>query len=288
MGTPARSAFCSPAGAPAVLDRLRRELCAAEAATGLTPDGGAALGLGISAIDGVLSGGLGCGALHEIAAAHETETAAATGFALALAARQALPSCESAARTGASAVSTRITGRYLLWIAEDFSLAENGAPYAPGLDGAGIAPERLITVTAARDRDVLWAMEEALRCRKLGAVLGEIGDIDMVASRRLQLAAEASGVTGLLLRSAGRRLGATASVTRWSLSAAPSRPIDGEPGLGLPRWRTKLLRCRGGRPGEWLLEWDGGGFTLVDAPMEAVNPGEAEPEWLQRISSSVW
>src|SRR6478735_11263062 len=108
MGTPARSAFCSPAGAPAVLDRLRRELCAAEAATGLTPDGGAALGLGISAIDGVLGGGLSCGALHEIAAAHETETAAATGFALALAARQAFPSCESAARTGASAVSTRI------------------------------------------------------------------------------------------------------------------------------------------------------------------------------------
>src|SRR6185369_13862260 len=93
-------------------DRPRRELCAAEAATGLTPGGGDALGLGISAIDGVLGGGLSCGALHEIAAAHETETAAATGFALALAARQALPSCESAARTGASAVSTRIPGRY--------------------------------------------------------------------------------------------------------------------------------------------------------------------------------
>ena len=91
MGTPARPGFCSPAGAPAVLDRLRRELCAAEAATGLTPDGGAALGLGISAIDGVLGGGLSCGALHEIAAAHETETAAATGFALALAARQGSP-----------------------------------------------------------------------------------------------------------------------------------------------------------------------------------------------------
>src|SRR4051794_25636418 len=140
MGAPARPGFCSSAGAPAVLDRLRRELCAAEAATGLTPDGGAALGLGISAIDGVLGGGLSCGALHEIAAAHETETAAATGFALALAA-QAFPSCESAARTGACASSTRIAGGYLLWIAEDFSLAENGAPYGPGLDGAGIAPE---------------------------------------------------------------------------------------------------------------------------------------------------
>ena len=228
MGTPARSAFCSPAGAPAVLDRLRRELCAAEAATGLTPDGGAALGLGISAIDGVLGGGLSCGALHEIAAAHETETAAATGFALALAARQALPSCESAARTGASAVSTRITGRYLLWIAEDFSLAENGAPYGPGLDGAGIAPERLITVTAARDRDVLWAMEEALRCRAVGVVIGEMRSrgIDQVMTRRLALAAAAGDTLGLLLRTTPHDE-PSAAATRWIIGTAPLLPARG-------------------------------------------------------------
>src|SRR5258707_17119 len=185
MGAPARPGFCSSAGAPAV-----------------PPGGGGGLGLGIPAIAGVRGGGLSWGPLHKIAAAHETETAAATGFALALAARQAFPSCESAARTGASAVSTRITGRYLLWIAEDFSLAENGAPYGPGLDGAGIAPERLITVTAARDRDVLWAMEEALRCRAVGVVIGEMRSrgIDQVMTRRLALAAAAGDTLGLLLR----------------------------------------------------------------------------------------
>jgi protein ImuA len=262
MGTPARSAFCSPAGAPAVLDRLRRELCAAEAATGLTPDGGAALGLGISAIDGVLSGGLGCGALHEIAAAHETETAAATGFALALAARQALPSCESAARTGASAVSTRITGRYLLWIAEDFSLAENGAPYGPGLDGAGIAPERLITVTAARDRDVLWAMEEALRCRAVGVVIGEMRSrgIDRVMTRRLALAAAAGDTLGLLLRTTPHDE-PSAAATRWIIGTAPSFPRAGGGderchGLGPPRLTARLVRNRRGHLGAWIVEWN--------------------------------
>src|SRR6478672_648425 len=263
MGTPARSAFCSPAGAPAVLDRLRRELCAAEAATGLTPDGGAALGLGISAIDGVLSGGLGCGALHEIAAAHETETAAATGFALALAARQALPSCESAARTGASAVSTRITGRYLLWIAEDFSLAENGAPYGPGLDGAGIAPERLITVTAARDRDVLWAMEEALRCRAVGVVIGEMRSrgIDQVMTRRLALAAAAGDTLGLLLRTAPHDE-PSAAATRWIIGATPSSSLrsgGGDErchGLGPPRLTARLVRNRRGHLGTWIVEWN--------------------------------
>ena len=146
-------------------------------------------------------------------------------------------------------------------------------------------------VRARRDTDILWAMEEALRCRALGAVLGEIGQIHMVASRRLQLAAEQSGVTGLLLRAADRRLGATASVTRWGLSAAPSRPPNGEPGgdpglLGVLRWRTRLLRCRGGQPGEWLLEWHGSGFTLVEEAMAEdtmADQEEAEPEWLQRI-----
>src|SRR3981189_3308109 len=89
MGTPARPGFCSPAGAPAALDRLRRE-CAPEPAAGLASAGGAALALGIPAIDGVLGGGLSCGALHEIAAMHETETAPATAFPLALAARQSV------------------------------------------------------------------------------------------------------------------------------------------------------------------------------------------------------
>src|SRR6266851_8043091 len=90
-------------------------------------------------------------------AARETATGAATGFALAI-----------AARSNGSATA----GRSALWIAEDLSLAENGAPYGPGLDGAGLAPEQLITVTAARGREVLWAMEEALRCRAVGVVIG--------------------------------------------------------------------------------------------------------------------
>jgi protein ImuA len=66
------------------------------------------------------------------------------------------------------------------------------------------------------------------------------------------------------------------------------------PGLGLgpPRWRTRLLRCRGGQPGEWLLEWRGDGFALANDPVNSVDlagaGGEAEADWFQRISSSVW
>jgi protein ImuA len=261
MPTPSDAAH--PTSKAAVLAELRGRIRRMEGIGGA--DGTRLLPLGVPAVDQALpDGGLPLGCLHEVVGENDPFNSVATGFSAAILAR-------IAERQG-----------QVIWITRGDDL------YAPGIAAYGLKPERLIVVRARRDADILWAMEEALRCRTLGAVLGEIGDIDMVASRRLQLAAEASGVTGLLLRSASRRLGATASVTRWGLSAAPSQPIDGEPGLGPPRWRTKLLRCRGGRPGEWLLEWNGGGFTLVDAPMEAVNPGEAEPEWLQRISSSVW
>ena len=133
-------------------------------------DGPGILPLGIAAIDAALGGGLARGALHEIAAASEAHLAAATGFALGLAAHE----------------QARV-----VWIAEDMALAESGAPYGPGLDAFGLAPERLLTVAAARPRDLLWAMEEALRCRAVGAVIGELRDsaINTVALRRLSLAA---------------------------------------------------------------------------------------------------
>ena len=73
-----------------LLGRLREQLRAAEAAMGL--DGPAPpLALGIAAIDAALGGGLSRGALHEIAAAREADTAAATGFALGLAACGGVP-----------------------------------------------------------------------------------------------------------------------------------------------------------------------------------------------------
>jgi protein ImuA len=254
--------FSSCAGGSAtLLDRLRRKLCAVETAIGLTAENGAPVSLGIPVIDGVLGGGLGSGALHEIAAARETATAAATGFALALAARQMSASGRSAPRNGESVVSVLASGRNVIWIAEDLSRAEHGAPYGPGLDGIGIASERLITVAAARGRDVLWAMEEALRCRAVGVVIGELrpGSIDQVATRRLALAAAAGGTLGLLLRTAPDET-PSAAATRWIIGAAPfplsGRSEDRRHGIGPPRLTARLARNRRGRLGAWIVEWN--------------------------------
>ena len=252
-------------GEPAArIDRLRRQLCALEAATGLAGDCGAPLALGHPGIDGALGGGLSAGALHEVAAAREAETAAASGFALALAARMTSwqgataigNSCDARARNDERAVSVT-SGRHVLWIAEDLSLAENGAPYGPGLDGIGIAPERLITVAAARERDVLWAMEEALRCRAVGMVIGEMRprDIDQVATRRLALAAAAGNALGLILRTAPDD-GPSAAATRWIIGAAPSLNAERGHGVGPPRLLARLVRNRRGHLGAWIVEWN--------------------------------
>jgi protein ImuA len=133
--------------------------------------------------------------------------------------------------------------------------------YGPGLAAHGLDPGRVVLVRAPRDAEILWAMEEGLRAPGIVAVVGEIGSLPMVASRRLQLAAEHSGITAFLLRrwrdggqAARERALPNAAVTRWRIAALPSRPLRDEPGVGHPRWRIDLLRCRGGEPGCWEME----------------------------------
>src|SRR5439155_20273856 len=133
--------------------------------------------------------------------------------------------------------------------------------YGPGLAAHGLDPSHLVLVRAPRDAEILWAMEEGLRAPGIAAVVGEIGVLPAVASRRLQLAAERSGVAALLLRrwrdggqAACERYLPNAAVTRWRIAALPSRPLRGEPGVGRPYWRVELLRSRGGEPACWEVE----------------------------------
>jgi protein ImuA len=132
--------------------------------------------------------------------------------------------------------------------------------YGPGLAVHGLDPGRVVLVRASRDAEILWAMEEGLRAPGIAAVVGEVGSLPMVASRRLQLAAERSGITAFLLRrwrdggqAARERALPNAAVTRWRITALPSHPMRDEPGVGHPRWRVELLRCRGGEPACWEL-----------------------------------
>ena len=111
--------------------------------------------------------------------------------------------------------------------------------YGPGLAAHGLDPGRVVLVRASRDAEILWAMEEGLRAPGITAVVGEIGSFPMVASRRLQLAAERSGITAFLLRrwreggqAARERALPNAAMTRWRIAALPSRPAGASRGWG--------------------------------------------------------
>jgi len=100
--------------------------------------------------------------------------------------------------------------------------------FAPALAQAGLHHDRVIYVEAEREEDVLTNFEEGLRFGGLGAVVAELVRLPMTASRRLQLAAEASRTIGIALR-------------RWR---RPTEAADfGQPTAATTRWRISVLPC---------------------------------------------
>ena len=201
---------------------------------------------GIPAIDRALGGGLVRGALHEIAATGEAHLPATVGFALGMVGWNIGARKHAVLRTAMPSHDRR----GVFWISEDLTLAESGAPHGAGLDAFGLTPEQLVMVSAAHRRDLLWGMEEALRCRAISSVIGEMrgGGIDGVTVRRLSLAAAESGTLALLLRTEPPNDASTAA-TRWIVGAAPSIAS------GSPRFAAQLVRNRRGPVGSWILEW---------------------------------
>lgn len=121
--------------------------------------------------------------------------------------------------------------------------------FAPALAQVGLDLDRVIFCEGQDDAAILDSAEEALRYGGIGAVVAEVVRFPMVASRRLQLAAEQRGTLGLMLRRWRRQSEATdygqptASVTRWRVSSLPSEPLP-VPGVGRPRWHIELMRAR--------------------------------------------
>jgi protein ImuA len=237
---------------------LRARIRAIEGSAGT----GSVLPFGVAAIDDALpGGGLALAALHEVTGAgrDEEDGALAAAFAAGVVGRLA-----------------RRLDRPVLWC------LALGDLYAPGLAASGLLPARLILARGRTDADLLWAMEEGLRSGALAAVVGEIGLLPATAGRRLQLACEAGGVTAIALRrwrngaAAEHQRGApSVAVTRWRIAAAPSEAAGGAPGIGAPLWHVELLRCRGGRPAQWLMEAvDATGHVALPAAL-ADRPADA-------------
>lgn len=103
---------------------------------------------------------------------------------------------------------------------------------------------------APRPGRKLWAIDTALRCPGVTAVVADGSGLDMAASRRLQLAAARSGALVLLARPPAERGEISAATTRWRVTREESPEIaDGDEGFAPTargvRWRAELLRAKG-------------------------------------------
>src|SRR5882724_515873 len=218
------------------LATLRGSIARLEAHGGAYTPGRVALGH--SDADATLQGGLAMGAVHEVFA-EGRQSAAASGFIAGLAGR----------------VTAR---RPLVWVRQDFTEIESGALSTSGLAELGLNPRLLVTVRASDVDSALRTAADALACDTLGAVVlevwGEARQFDLVASRKLTLAAQASGVTSLLLRVAAEPQPSTAE-TRWIVRAAHSPPAAPWHAWGAPMFDAELVRNRHGPVGRWIMEW---------------------------------
>jgi len=224
-----------------------------------------ALSLGVVEADRALGGGIAPGALHEVYA----QDWAAGGFAACLAIR--------AAGT-----------KPLFWVRPDYEALEYGALHAQGLAELGGRPENLFLVRTANAAEALAAASDILASRPVGALLLEISGmpraLDLVASRKLNFAANATGVTAILLREGAERV-PSAAQTRWQVSAAPSPDKDN---WGLPSFRAELIRNRLGPTGDWQLTWSPEDGLFRQSAHEQFAPYDSFQKDLGRMAAAIF
>ena len=179
-------------------------------------------------------------AIHEFIAVAPEHSAACEGF------------------IGGLVAALMKVGAACIWISTSRRL------FPTSLSAFNVQTERIIFMDVSKEKDVLWIMEEALKCEGLAAVVAELSDLSLTESRRLQLAVEHSGVTGFILRKDASKKASTIVTARWKITPLPSENEDDMPGIGFPRWSVELLKVRNGSPGIWTMEWAADRFMEVE------------------------
>jgi protein ImuA len=151
----------------------------------------------------------------------------------------------------------------LVWCLDDGTIGRRGLPYGPGLAAFGIPADRLLLIRTPDPHATLWAFEEALRCPAVACAMADLERLDLVTSRRLQLAAEAGGGAGVVLRGAMVDLTPNAALTRFL--ARPLLP-DPEQVATVRAMRLDLWRVKGGAPVSWRMSFDDATLAFAVAP----------------------
>jgi hypothetical protein len=106
--------------------------------------------------------------------------------------------------------------------------------YPPAAAELGLPLERMILIRPPGPRLTLWAWEQCLRFRGVAVTLGEMGPLTDRPFRRLQLAVEAGGGLGFLLRPAACRHEPSWADIRLAVSTMASSDLN-------RRWRVETL-----------------------------------------------
>jgi protein ImuA len=109
-------------------------------------------------------------------------------------------------------------------------------------------PHQVLIGKCSNPTDVLAASEEALRSGVVSLVIAELTKpLSLTAGRRLQLAAEAGGSSGLMIVRDG--MGSNATQTRWHVS-----PVYSSNDSTQMRW--SLIKNKYGTCMDWEVRWD--------------------------------
>ncbi|XAZ23442.1 hypothetical protein LVY75_32415 [Sinorhizobium sp. B11] len=243
------------------------------------------LPFGVEQFDDALEGGLQLDAITEFRAASSCDAGAASGLAMAIAARLQKQEEET----------SRLLP--LLWIGDVVGTLEAGRPYAPGLRDFGLKPERFFHAAPRKLEDALWLAEAAIESAAFSAVVFEVRGnplhFGLTESRRLSLRARAVQRPLFLLRQAGEEEASSAAF-RLHVEPAPSdlRPLpDGSKlsgSIGNPIFRLTLEKSRNPAPLSCLLEWNPHEreFLPVNEPSFARPPGEQSAHSVAQLSAS--
>ncbi|MES2680864.1 MAG: Error-prone repair protein ImuA [Bacteroidota bacterium] len=237
----------------AIIEQLQKQILSLQGGRPCCDQPALPLGLGVmeSAFPG---GAFPKGAVHEFISVSSEEAACTTSFI--------------------SVVLGKLMkqGGHCMWI----STVPRRSVFPHALGIFGLAADRILFVDAATTKETLWALEEALKCGALVAVVGELNELSFNDSRRLQLAVEQSRVTGFIHRFRPKVQSPVACITRWKISPLASEAPDGLPGLGFPRWQLALLKVRSGQPAQWQVEWSPKSMSLAYIQLPAISGHERQ------------
>ena len=154
------------------------------------------------------------------------------------------------AGSGAMTLAMAVGGRIVRERGVMAIVGERETLFPPAVAALGVPLERAIVVQPDDRRTALWTWEQALRCEGVAVTIGRLEQTSDSVMRRLQLAVEAGGGMGFLIRPSESRAETAWAEVRLLVKGTASEAAGW-------RLRVELLRCRGAF---------GGGTTDMEIP----------------------